>query len=47
MKQQFKILLATDYSEEVMNSERYAVQFAEQTNAVLTIVHVYEIPFNS
>jgi len=46
MEKQLKILLATDYSEAVMNAERYAVQFAKNTNSFLTILHVYDIPFN-
>lgn len=47
MNKQYKILLATDYSEAVMNAERYAVQFAKNTNSALTILHVYDIPFNA
>ncbi len=46
MEKQFKIFLATDYSEAVMSAERYAIQFTESTNAFLTIAHVYEVPFN-
>lgn len=46
MEKQFKIFLATDYSEAVKNAERYAIQFAESANAFLIILHVYEIPFN-
>lgn len=40
MEKKFRILLATDYSEAVMNAERYAVQFAKNTNSILTIIHV-------
>lgn len=40
------IFLATDYSTKVMNAERYAFEFAKNTNSTLTIVHVYEIPFS-
>ncbi len=46
MEKQLKIILATDYSEAVMNAERYAIQFAEKTDSFLTIIHVYDIPFN-
>ena len=46
MKKQLNIFLATDYSEEVMNAERYAFEFAKKTKSVLTILHVYEIPFS-
>lgn len=46
MEKQLNILLATDYSEAAINAERYAVQFSRQTNAALTILHVYNIPFN-
>jgi nucleotide-binding universal stress UspA family protein len=40
----YKILLATDYSDAMMNAERYAVQFAKQTNSTLTLLYVYESP---
>lgn len=40
------IFLATDYSKTVMNAERYAFEFAKNTNSTLIIVHVYEIPFS-
>lgn len=40
------IFLATDYSNSVMNAERYAFEFAKNTKSTLTIVHVYEIPFS-
>ena len=46
MTKSFKIILATDYSEAVMNAERYAVQFAKSTNSDLRLVHVYEIPLS-
>lgn len=42
--EQSVILLATDYSEAVMNAERYAVQFAKATNARLVFFHVYPAP---
>lgn len=45
-KKSFKIVLATDYSEAVMNAERYAVQFAASTNSDLRLVHAYEIPLS-
>src|ERR1035437_1067034 len=44
MKKYYKILLATDYSNEVMNAERYAVQFAKSTNSILTLFHAYSPP---
>ncbi|MBI2269874.1 MAG: universal stress protein [Bacteroidetes bacterium] len=40
----YKFLLATDYSEAVMNAERYAVQIAKETNSTLILLHVYSIP---
>ena len=46
MEKQLQLFLATDYSESVKNAERYAVQFAERTSSKLTMLHVYEIPFN-
>jgi nucleotide-binding universal stress UspA family protein len=42
MKNTFKILLATDYSQSVMNAEHYAVQFAKATNSDITLLHVFE-----
>lgn len=42
MKKYFKVLLATDYSEQVMNAERYALLFAKNTNSVITMLHVYQ-----
>ncbi len=47
MKEHYNILLATDYSEAVMNAERYAVQFAQKTNSNLTLLHVYKGPLIS
>src|ERR1035437_1190640 len=47
MKEKYNILLATDYSDAVMNVERYAVQFAVKTNSDITLLHVYEEPFVS
>ncbi|OFY85184.1 MAG: hypothetical protein A3F72_05240 [Bacteroidetes bacterium RIFCSPLOWO2_12_FULL_35_15] len=47
MKEHYNILLATDYSEAVMNAERYAVQFALNTAANLTLLNVYDEPFVS
>jgi nucleotide-binding universal stress UspA family protein len=41
METKYKILLATDYSDAVMNAERYAVQFAKATNSILCLMHVY------
>lgn len=42
MKNYFKILVATDYSEVAMNAERYAIKLAKDTNSVLTFMHVYQ-----
>jgi nucleotide-binding universal stress UspA family protein len=42
--EQLTILLATDYSEAVMNAERYAVQFAKATHARLILLHVFPAP---
>ena len=47
MEKKYKLLLTTDYSEAVMNAERYAVQFAKNTNSTLVLLHVYQIPFVS
>lgn len=44
METKYKILLATDYSDAVMNAERYAVQFAKATNSMLVFLHVYDTP---
>lgn len=44
MNKYFKILLATDYSSEVMNAERYAVQFAKSSHSILTLFHAYSPP---
>lgn len=41
-----KFLLATDFSEAVMNAERYAVQLAKETGSILRILHVYPIPIS-
>jgi nucleotide-binding universal stress UspA family protein len=46
MKKSFNILLATDFSEEVKNAERYAIQFALMTGSRLSILHVYNIPLS-
>jgi nucleotide-binding universal stress UspA family protein len=40
------IMLATDYSDSVMNAERYAIQLAKALGASLSIIHIYDIPFN-
>lgn len=47
MEKQFKILLATDYSDSVMNAERYAVQLARSLSASLTFLHVYQFPISA
>jgi nucleotide-binding universal stress UspA family protein len=44
MKTSLEIVFATDYSEAVMNAERYAVQFAVQTDSLLQILHVFNSP---
>lgn len=44
MEKPFKILLATDYSETVMNAERYAIQLAKNTGSLLRFLHVFEAP---
>ena len=46
MKTSFKILLATDYSEAVMNAERYAFQFAKNTGSFIKIIHVFAPPLS-
>lgn len=47
MKENYKILLATDYSEASMNAERYAVQFAKAAGASLTFLHIYTFPLSA
>ncbi len=42
MESTFNILFATDYSESVMNAERYAMQFAKHTHSYLRIIHVFK-----
>ncbi|MBI4947544.1 MAG: universal stress protein [Bacteroidetes bacterium] len=44
MRKYYKILLATDYSDAVINAERYAVQFAKNINAIITFFHAYNSP---
>src|SRR5258708_22683646 len=44
MDKLFNILLATDYSETVMNAERYAVQLARETHSSLRFLHVFQSP---
>jgi nucleotide-binding universal stress UspA family protein len=44
METYFKLLVATDYSEEVRNAERYALQFATRTQASVTLLHVADPP---
>ncbi len=46
MNQHLNVFLATDYSEAVMNAERYAFGFAKETQSSLTVLHVYELPFS-
>ncbi len=46
MDSKFNIFLATDYSQAVMNAERYAFEIAKKTGSNLTVMHVYEIPFS-
>lgn len=47
MNKNSKILLATDYSNAVMNAERYAVQYANSTKSILSLVHVYQVPLST
>jgi len=42
MEKDFRIVLATDYSESVMNAERYAVQLCRDMGFKLTMLHVEE-----
>ncbi|MDP1727301.1 MAG: universal stress protein [Bacteroidota bacterium] len=42
MGNKFNILLATDYSDAIMNAERYAFQFAKYTKSHLRIIHVFK-----
>lgn len=44
MKKNLKILVATDYSEAVMNAEHYAVQLACREGVFLRFLHVFEPP---
>lgn len=44
MKKELKILVATDYSEAVMNAEHYAVQMACKESIFLRFLHVFEPP---
>jgi len=44
MEKPFKILMATDYSEAVMNTERYAVQLAKSTGSLVRFLHVFTPP---
>ncbi|HXB13107.1 MAG TPA: universal stress protein [Bacteroidia bacterium] len=42
MKTQFKILVATDYSEPALNAERYAIMLAKETHSALIFFHTFE-----
>lgn len=44
MRKKFKIVLATDYSDAVMNAERYAFQFARKMGASIKMLHVFPMP---
>ncbi len=44
MSEMMKILVATDYSEQVMNAEHYAVQLAKMQGFYLKFLHVFEPP---
>ncbi len=46
MKESSSIFLATDYSEQVSSAERYAFEFAKETNSLITVIHVFDLPFN-
>ncbi|MBI2270502.1 MAG: universal stress protein [Bacteroidetes bacterium] len=47
MDENFKILLATDYSNEAIDAEYYAVLFAKFTSSQLEVLHVYPPSFSS
>lgn len=42
MKNNFRILVATDYSKAGESAERYSIRLAKATNSVITFLHVYE-----
>ncbi len=42
MKNQFKILVATDYSVPALNAERYAIMLAKATHSELIFFHAFE-----
>jgi nucleotide-binding universal stress UspA family protein len=42
MKNYFKMLVATDYSEAAINAEHYAIKLAKDTNSILTFLHVFK-----
>lgn len=42
MEKPLQILLTTDYSDAVMNAERYAVKMAFETGSALRFLHVYQ-----
>ncbi len=42
MGNNFNILLATDYSDAIMNAERYAFQLAKYTKSHIRIIHVFK-----
>jgi nucleotide-binding universal stress UspA family protein len=46
MKNYFKILVATDYSEVAINAERYAIKLAKDTDSILTFLHVFSTSAN-
>jgi nucleotide-binding universal stress UspA family protein len=47
MENKFKILVATDYSDVAQNAQKFAFQFANNTQSDLYLLHVYSIPFSS
>lgn len=47
MNKKLKIIVATDYSDVALNAEKFAFQFAESSNAILYMVHIYDIPISS
>lgn len=40
----YHFILATDYSDAVMNAEHYAVTLAKRTGSKISLMHVYELP---
>lgn len=47
MEKKINVLLAVDYSEEGISAELYGIQFAQNTNSKLYMIHVYDKIENS